>query len=201
MDNTIQVTERGGFNPKATESSKQLIKALYYAMKRNKVFYQFQRSFHPLTGLTREQEAAIDTHTIWAGQSHQISDFVYFPVPRGTSLANAKYVSECPKIIGDIHRLNRMLSHIDTGSYCKQPLMPKAQAIGYYVKYILSQRKGKKIPPSVVVENAFGVFGLLLFTVVFFIFLASMSKAIAIGVGFMLFIFGSIALFNIWNTH
>lgn len=201
MDNTIQVTERGGFNPKATESSKQLIKTFYYAMKRNKVFYQFQRSFYPLTGLTREQESAIDTHTIWAGQPHNISDFEYFPVPRGTGLDNAKYVNECPEIVRDIHRLNRMLSHIDTDPHHKQPLMSKAQAIGYYVKYILSQRKGKKMPPSVVVENAFGVFGLLLFTVLFFVFLASMSKAIAIGVGFMLFIFGSIALFNIWNTH
>ena len=199
MDNTIQVTERGGFNPKATESSKQLIKTFYYAMKRNKVFYQFQRSFCPLTGLTREQEAAINTHTIWVGQSHNISDFEYFPVPRGTGLDNAKYVNECPEIVRDIYRLNRMLPSRDKDSYKQDKYMTKAQAIGYYVKYILSDRRGKKFPPSVIVENAFGIFGLLLFTVMFFTFVASISKAIAIGIGFFLFIFGSIALHGIWH--
>jgi len=191
----IQITERGGLSPKATENSKQLIKTLYYAMKRNKVFYQFQRSFFPLTGLTREQEAAIDTHTIWAGETHDIADFVYFPVPHG-ELSGSKRVIECPKIVRDIHCLKHMLTGKGRGENIN-----KAQAIGYYVKYILSDRRGKKFPPSVIVENAFGVFGLLLFTAMFFTFVASISKAIAIGVGFMLFIFGSIALFNIWNTH
>jgi rod shape-determining protein MreD len=48
--------------------------------------------------------------------------------------------------------------------------IPSAQNLGWasYVKYILSDRRGKKFPPSVIVENAFGVFGLLLFTVMFF---------------------------------
>jgi hypothetical protein len=191
----IQVTEKGGLNPKATENSKQLIKTLYYAMKRNKVFYQFQRSFFPLTGLTREQEAAIDTHTIWAGEAHDVADFVYFPVPHG-DLPGIKNVIECPKIVRDIHCLKRMLTGRDRGASIN-----KAQAIGYYVKYILSDRRGKKFPPSVIVENAFGVFGLLLFTVMFFTFVASISKAIAIGIGFFLFIFGSIALHGIWHRR
>jgi hypothetical protein len=196
----IKVTERGGINPKASNNSKEIIKTLYYAMKHNKVFYQFQRSFLPLSGLGREEEGVIDSRTYWQGQHHEIDEYLYFPVPRGIG-ANSKYVSECPKVIRDVNCLNRMLMTRDRDPHEPVPYMSKAEAIGYYVSYVLSDRRGKKLPTSVVVENAFGVFGLLLFTVLFFAFLASMSKAIAIGVGFMLFFFGTIALLGIWNHH
>ena len=199
MDN-IRVTERGGISPRATYNSKEIIKTFYYALKRNKVFYQFQRSFLPLSGISKEQESTINSRVYWAGQYHEIGDALYFPVPRGVG-ADTKLIEECPKVIRDINYLDRMLSPRDRDQHEEIPYMSKAEAIGYYLKYMLSGTKGGKKPSSVVVENAFGVFGLLLFTVMFFLFLASMSKAIAIGVGFILFIFGMIALFNIWNTH
>ena len=196
----MKVTERGGINPKASDNSKDIIKTLYYIMKHNKVFYQFQRSFLPLSGLNKDEEAAVNSRICRQGQHYEIDDYLYFPVPRGI-VADAKYVSECPKVIRDIICLNRMLMIRDRDSDEPVPYMAKDKVIGYYVSYVLSNKRGRKLPTSVVVENAFGVFGLLLFTVLFFVFLASISKAIAIGTGFMLFFFGTIALLGIWNHH
>lgn len=198
----IKITTKGGLTSGATEESKEVVKKLYHALKCDKVFYNFQRSFMPLTGLDRDGKYAADTHTFFAGQTLEIGDIKYFPVPKcmGHDTVVAGKLPKTIKEIFYIFRMLRMSHENDGGMSYGSPIryMNKDEVAEHYAKYVLANRRGRKLPSSIVFENIFGIFGLLLFTALFFLFVASISKAIAIGAGLMLAFFGAIALHGIW---
>ena len=196
-------TEKGGLHPLATEESKGLVKKMYYAMKRKNLFYRFQRSFYPLSGLKREDEIRAHDHHFRSGESITIGDIRYFPVQN--SYNNSKTI--IPRLIIELYMLKTMLRarywDTDYDEYYEEdriPHMSASEALAHYTDYYFSNyRKTKKVKPTgLMFEFFFGIFGLTLFTVILFMSIASIiSSAFAYVFGLFIILVTTIVLFVI----
>jgi hypothetical protein len=204
-NNTIAIsTEKGSFNPLATEESKGLVKKLYYAMKHKNLFYRFQRSFFPLSGLDPSNERHARTHHFYPGESVKFGDINYRPV---TSALYAQTI--VPKLIVELNMIKRMLRKRFDPIFKEYELyegynrifpMSEAEALGYYTDYYFtSYKQTKKVKPTgLMFEFLFGTFGLILFTTALFMCISLViSSAFAIAFGLFIILITSIILLGI----
>ena len=184
--NKLEITYKGGFKPLATERSKELVKDVYYAMKRKNKFYDFQRSFLPMKGMTMTDEQSLMTKIVIRGEGICFNNIRYIPKPK-----NKETATRVPQLWYDLLRISRMLcpkdSKYDFYGFICPTHMTKTEALGHYVDFIFKDYcKTKKLKPTgTSLEFLFGLIGTVLFTITLFICLSVfISKGAA-------FIFGS----------
>lgn len=189
--NKLEITT-GGISSTATERSRGLIKDVYYAMKRKKLFYQFQKSFEPMKGMSAADEHyLVDVDRVRKGENLIFKNIKYRPNIDGEE-------RHIPKLWYDLVMISRMLhlknewsprnfidEYFEEGE--RYYSMTRTEVLGHYVDLVFNdyEKTHKLKPTGISFEFLFGMIGMLLFTIALFAFLAiSISKGVA-------FIFGA----------
>lgn len=186
----IQVAnQKSGFKDSATEESKNLVKRVYYVMKRVGLFYNFQRSFFNMKGLTKHDEDAIRNRNIYPHDGIIIGDIIYKPL---TTEKESRFASMVlPKLVIELLMIQSMLTTkaSDSGDIRK---LDKAEVLGHYVKFHFKDCKKTK-PTGLMVEYLFGIFGTIVFTALFFLLLSYITSSSFVA-AFGVFILSQISL-------
>lgn len=214
MNNTaIKISaEKSGFDFGTTERSQELVRRVYYAMKRKGIFYRFTRNFLPMRGLTAVGEDRAIHKNFCTGEAVHIANVKYIPEPPGISVSKPK-TKFIPNILAELNMIDAMLhtrwyDHglfwFDAGDYIdgyaeekRLASIERANVLGYYTEYYLRERKKDQNvkPTNLMVEFAFGVFGMCLATVVMFLMFLSVSGMVTLMFCFAIFILAALALF------
>lgn len=214
MNNTaIKISaEKSGFDFGTTERSQELVRRVYHAMKRKGIFYRFTRNFLPMRGLTAVGEDRAVHKYFHSGEAVNIGDVMYVPNPPGESISESKKTF-IPNILSELNMIDAMLHTrwhdnglfwFDVGGYIdgyaeerRLASMERANVLGYYTEYYLKERKKDQNvkPTNLMVEFAFGVFGMCLATVVMFLMFLSVSGTVTLMFCFAIIILAAIALF------
>ena len=218
MNNTaIKISaERSGFDFGTTERSQKLVRRVYYVMKRKGIFYRFTRNFIPMRGLTAVGEDRAVHKRFCTGEVVHIGNVMYVPNPPGesSSSSNKTFI---PNILSELNMIDAMLHTrwhdnglfwFDAGDYIdgyaeekRLASMERANVLGYYTEYYLKERKKDQNvkPTNLMVEFAFGVFGMCLATVVMFLMFLSVSWMVTLMLCFAIIILAAIALCMLWD--
>ena len=218
MNNTaIKISaERSGFDFGTTERSQELVRRVYHVMKRKGIFYRFTRNFIPMRGLTAVGEDRAVHKRFCTGEVVHIGNVMYVPNPPGesSSSSNKTFI---PNILSELNMIDAMLHTrwhdnglfwFDAGDYIdgyaeekRLASMERANVLGYYTEYYLKERKKDQNvkPTNLMVEFAFGVFGMCLATVVMFLMLLSVSGMVTLMFCFAIFILAALALCMLWD--
>jgi len=168
------------FGESATDSSKELVKRFYYALKMEKVFHKFQKDFLPLTGMRRTEEDRIRNRVYHHGDAILIDDGVWYrPVLPGEFSSDV-----APKPIQEASMLKAMITPI-----FESRAMTKHKTISFYLKhYFLTFGKKRDIKQTdMYFEFLFGIVGMLLFAVISLICVSLIApKGIALVFGTIL---------------
>lgn len=213
MNNTaIKISaEKSGFDFGTTERSQELVRRVYYVMKRKGIFYRFTRNFTPMRGLTAVCEDRAVHKRFCTGEVVHIGNVMYVPNPpiESSSNSNKTFI---PNIISELNMIDAMLHTrwhdnglfwFDFGGYeegyaeeRRLASIERTNVLGYYTEYYLKERKKDQNvkPTNLVVEFAFGVFGMCLATVVMFLMLLSVSGKVTLMFCFAIFILAALAL-------
>ena len=151
------------FGESATDSSKELVKRFYYALKMEKVFHKFQKDFLPLTGMRRTEEDRIRNRVYHRGDAILIDDGVWYrPVLPGDFSSDV-----APKPIQEASMLKAMITPI-----FESRAMTKHKTISFYLKhYFLTFGKKRDIKQTdMFYEFLFGIIGMLSFAIFSLIF-------------------------------
>lgn len=215
MNNTaIKISaEKSGFDFGTTERSQELVRRVYYAMKRKGIFYRFTRNFIPMRGLTAVGEDRAIHRGFRTGEAVNIANVKYIPEPSGISLSKPK-TKFIPNILAELNMIDAMLhtrwyDHglfwFDVGvfedGYAEErrlASMERANVLGYYTEYYLRERKKDQNvkPTNLTVEFAFGMIGVCLATVAFFYLLSIIIPGMVILMFcLVIFILAALALF------
>jgi hypothetical protein len=218
MNNTaIKISaERSGFDVGTTERSQELVRRVYHAMKRKGIFYRFTRNFIPMRGLTAVGEDRAVHKRFCSGEAVHIGNVMYVPNPPGESTSGSKNTF-IPNILSELNMIDAMLHtrwH-ENGLFCfdiggfedgyaderRLASIERANVLGYYTEYYLKERKKDQNvkPTNLMVEFAFGVFGMCLATVVMFLMLLSVSGMVTLMFCFAIFILAALALCMLWD--
>ena len=175
-----------GFYTDASEESKELTKKLYYAMKRAKVFYLFQKSFRPSRGLPSDGMAEIDRKVYTWLDRFNIGDVCYIPV---TDMYKQVHMHSMPNFIKEWAIIERMLNHRLSYEFSSEreykewvkKRMSREDAAKNYAKYYFSDFKlpYRFMPKALTMRFIFGILFTILFIVMFFYALAAMSPKIS----------------------
>lgn len=215
MNNTaIKISaEKSGFDFGTTERSQELVRRVYHVMKRKGIFYRFTRNFMPMRGLTAVGEDRVIRKRFCTGEVVHIGNVMYVPNPPGESISESKKTF-IPNILSELNMIDAMLHtrwnnnglswFFDYGvfedGYAEEKRlasMERANVLGYYTEYYLKERKKDQNvkPTNLVVEFAFGLFGMCLATVVMFLMFLSVSGKVTLMFCFAIFILAALALF------
>ena len=218
MNNTaIKISaERSGFDVGTTERSQELVRRVYHAMKRKGIFYRFTRNFTPMRGLTAVGEDRAVHKRFCSGEVVHIGNVMYVPNPPGESTSGSKNTF-IPNILSELNMIDAMLHTrwhdnglfwFDVGGFedgyaeeRRLASIERANVLGYYTEYYLKERKKDQNvkPTNLMVEFAFGVFGMCLATVVMFLMLLSVSGMVTLMFCFAIFILAALALCMLWD--
>lgn len=216
MNNTaIKISaEKSGFDFGTTERSQELVRRVYHVMKRKGIFYRFTRNFMPMRGLTAVGEDRAIHRRFYTGETIHIGDVMYVPNPPGISESKETFI---PNILSELNMINTMLHTrwhdnslfwFDFGDYIdgydeekRLASIERANVLGYYTEYYLKERKKDQNvkPTNLMVEFAFGVFGMCLATVVIFLMLLSVSGMVTLMFCFAIIILATLALCMLWD--
>lgn len=197
--------ERSGFNSGTTERSREIVKRVYHAEKRNNSFYKFTRCFLPMRGLyTREEDKAIHKRYYY-GETVNIGDIMYIPSQQEQPFYHPKEDST-PNILTELNIVDAML-HIRWGDYAKSDdeyaeirrngIKQKSNVLKNYSKFYLSEiGKDKKIKPtSLMIEFLVGMVGVFISSAFFFYMLFSLSGMVTLMFCCTILIIASFAVF------
>lgn len=217
MNNTaIKISaEKSGFDFGTTERSQELVRRVYYAMKRKGIFYRFTRNFIPMRGLTAVGEDRAIHKRFCTGEAVHIANVKYIPEPPGISVSKPK-TTFIPNILAELNMIDAMLHTrwhdnglfwfdvVEDGYAEERRLasMERANVLGYYAEYYLRERKKDQNvkPTNLMVEFAFGMIGVCLTTVVLFSLLSIFIPGmVALMFCFVIFILVALALCMLWD--
>jgi hypothetical protein len=219
MNNTaIKISaEKSGFDFGTTERSQELVRRVYYVMKRKGIFYRFTRNFIPMRGLTAVGEDRAVHKNFCTGEAVHIANVKYIPEPPGISLSKPK-TKFIPNILAELNMIDAMLHTrwhdngffwFDFGDYIdgyaeerRLASIERSNVLGYYTEYYLKERKKDQNvkPTNFVVEFAFGMIGVCLATVVFFSLLSIFVPGMVVLMFcFVIFILAALALCMLWD--
>lgn len=147
------------FSESATDSSKELVKRFYYALKREKVFCEFQKNFLPLIGMRRTEEDRIRNKVYYRGDAILINDGVWYRPVLPSDFSSDDVV---PKPIQEASMLKAMITPI-----VESHAMTKHKTVSFYLKhYFLTFNKKHKIRQTdMFYEFLFGIIGMLSFAI------------------------------------
>ena len=197
----------GRFKPNATERSKTLVAKTYRVLKDYKVFYNFQRNFLPMKGLSEGDErcattssSLVDTYDLGCNLRYDTGPITVNKMlsPGEQRKRDKMNVSSwVPDFIKDINLIKRMLvSTWRYGEGSEASHISKNDVYGLYAKKHFEGYKDthKVKPTNLQVEFLFGTIMAVLFTFGLMITLAAASKTIAIVFGSFLLVNATIAL-------
>jgi hypothetical protein len=165
------------FSESATDSSKELVKRFYYALKMEKAFHKFQKDFLPLTGMRRTEEDRIRNRVYHRGDAILINDGVWYRPVLPSDFSS----DVAPKPIQEASMLRAMITPIFFSR-----VMTKHKAVSFYLKhYFLTFGRKRHIKQTdMCFEFLFGIVGMLLFAVISLICVSLIaSKGIALVFG------------------
>ena len=219
MNNTaIKISaEKSGFDFGTTERSQELVRRVYYAMKRKGIFYRFTRNFIPMRGLTAVGEDRATHKRFCTGEAVHIANVKYIPEPPGISVSKSK-TKFIPNILAELNMIDAMLHTrwhdnglfwFDVGVFedghaeeRRLASMERANVLGYYAEYYLRERKKNQNvkPTNLTVEFAFGMIGVSLTTVVLFSLLSIFIPGMMVLMFcLVIFILAALALCMLWD--
>lgn len=209
--------EKSGFDFGTTERSQELVRRVYYAMKRKGIFYRFTRNFIPMRGLTAVGEDRAIHKNFRTGEAVHIANVKYIPEPPGIPVSKSK-TKFIPNILAELNMIDAMLHTrwhdnglfwFDVGDYVdgyaeerRLASMERANVLGYYAEYYLRERKKDQNvkPTNLTVEFSFGMIGVCLTTVVLFSLLSIFIPGmVALMFCFVILILAALALCMLWD--